>query len=151
MRSISGVSDLQALIKQEVAVSNWVHIGQDRIDAFADATADHQWIHVDPERCMRESPYRTTVAHGFLTLSLISGMFDSALRFDGARMIINYGLNKVRFPAPVPVDSRVRARFTLESVTPFDAGVQMAWSVTMERDGGDRPVCVAELLIRRYS
>ena len=135
MREFHTIDELRALVGQEVALSDWVLVDQARINAFADATADHQWIHVDAERCRRESPFGAPVAHGFLTLSLISGMFDNAVRLTGARMVINYGLNKVRFPAPVPVDSKLRARMTLASITPVD---------------GERPVCVAELLIRRY-
>jgi acyl dehydratase len=151
MREFADVAQLQAAVGHEVALSEWVLIDQARIDAFADATQDHQWIHVDVERCRRESPFGTPVAHGFLTLSLISGMFESAIQLTGARMVINYGLNKVRFPAPVPVDSRVRARMTLRTVTPVDSAVQLEWEVTIEREGGTRPVCVAELLIRRYA
>ena len=150
MRSFATLDELQAALGQEVAVSDWVEIDQARIDAFADATDDHQWIHVDPERCRRESPFGTTVAHGFLTLSLVSGIYERSVVLDGAAVIINYGLNKVRFPAPVPAGSRVRARLLLESVTQVDGATQLQWQVTMERDGGSRPVCVAELLIRRY-
>jgi acyl dehydratase len=150
MREFHTIDELRALVGQEVALSDWVLVDQARINAFADATADHQWIHVDIERCRRESPFGAPVAHGFLTLSLISGMFDNAVRLHGARMVINYGLNKVRFPAPVPVDSKLRARMTLASITPVDGGSQLAWDVTLERSGGERPVCVAELLIRRY-
>ena len=150
MREFHTIDELRALVGQEVALSDWVLVDQARINAFADATADHQWIHVDAERCRRESPFGAPVAHGFLTLSLISGMFDNAVRLTGARMVINYGLNKVRFPAPVPVDSKLRARMTLASITPVDGGFQLAWDVTLEREGGERPVCVAELLIRRY-
>ncbi len=150
MRSFASLDELQAALGEEVAVSDWVEIDQARIDAFADATGDRQWIHVDPERCRRESPFGTTVAHGFLTLSLVSGIYERSVKLDGAAMIINYGLNKVRFPAPVPVGSRVRARLLLESVTQLDGASQLLWQVTMERDGGERPVCVAELMIRRY-
>lgn len=150
MREFTGLDELQALIGQEVGVSPWTEIDQARIDAFADATGDHQWIHVDVERCRRESPFGTPVAHGFLTLSLISGMYDQAVRLNGARLVVNYGLNKVRFPAPVPVGSRVRARMTLTAIAPFDGGAQLEWEVLMERDGGERPVCAAELLVRRY-
>ncbi len=150
MRKFASIEELQAAVGQEVAVSDWIEIDQARIDTFADATSDHQWIHVDVERCRRESPYGTTVAHGFLTLSLISGLYERSVQLDGARMLINYGLNKVRFPAPVPVGSRVRARLLLESVTPVDAASQLLWQVTLEREGTAKPVCVAEMLIRRY-
>jgi acyl dehydratase len=150
VRSFASVAELEAVLGQEVGVSDWIVVDQRRIDAFADATDDHQWIHVDAERCRRESPYRTTIAHGFLTVSLIPGLFEHTLRLEGARMVINYGLNKLRFPAPVPVDSRVRARFVLASLTPVEGAVQLAWQVTIEREGAPRPVCVAELLLRRF-
>lgn len=151
MREFASLAEMQALVGQELAVSDWVEITQERVNLFADATGDHQWIHVDLERCARESPFGGPVAHGFLTLSLISGLFDRALRMVDARMVLNYGLNKVRFPAPVPVGSRVRARLTLQRVEPIDGGAQLEWSVTVEREGGAKPVCVAELLIRRYT
>ena len=150
MRDIATIEEAQALAGSEVAVTDWILIDQARINQFADATNDHQWIHVDPERCKRESPFGGTVAHGFLTLSLISGLFDSAVRLSGARMVLNYGLNKVRFPAPVPVDSRLRARIRLAKVDAIEGGMQLTWEVTMEVDGGAKPVCVAEFLIRRY-
>ena len=150
MRDIATIEEAEALAGSEVAVTDWILIDQARINQFADATNDHQWIHVDPERCKRESPFGGTVAHGFLTLSLISGLFDSAVRLTGAKMVLNYGLNKVRFPAPVPVDSRLRARIRLAKVDAIEGGMQLTWEVTMEVDGGAKPVCVAEFLIRRY-
>ncbi|NIA00178.1 MaoC family dehydratase [Massilia sp. CCM 8734] len=150
MREFSSLAEMQALVGQELAVSDWVEITQQRVNQFADATDDHQWIHVDLERCARESPFGGPVAHGFLTLSLISGLFERALRMVDAKMVVNYGLNKVRFPAPVPVGSRVRARLTLQRVEPIDGGAQLEWSVIVEREGGAKPVCVAELLVRRY-
>ncbi|NHZ39602.1 MaoC family dehydratase [Massilia aquatica] len=150
MREFSSLAGMQALVGQELAVSEWVEITQERVNIFADATDDHQWIHLDLERCARESPFGGPVAHGFLTLSLISGLFARALRMVDAKMVVNYGLNKVRFPAPVPVGSRVRARLTLQQVEPVDGGAQLEWSVIVEREGGARPVCVAELLVRRY-
>ncbi|MDM5180348.1 MaoC family dehydratase [Massilia sp. DJPM01] len=151
MREFSSLAEMQALVGQELAVSDWVEITQERVNLFADATDDHQWIHVDLERCARESPFGGPVAHGFLTLSLISGLFDRTLRMVDAKMVVNYGLNKVRFPAPVPVGSRVRARLALQQVEPIEGGAQLAWSVVVEREGGTKPVCVAELLIRRYA
>ncbi|RSZ60073.1 MaoC family dehydratase [Massilia atriviolacea] len=151
MREFHSLAEMQALVGQELAVSEWVEIAQERVKLFADATDDHQWIHVDLERCARESPFGGPVAHGFLTLSLISGLFERALRMVDAKMVVNYGLNKVRFPAPVPVGSRVRARLTLQQVEPIEGGAQLEWSVVVEREGGAKPVCVAELLIRRYS
>ncbi len=150
MRELATVEEMMALVGQEVALTEWVTVTQERINLFADATDDHQWIHIDAARCEKESPFKRPVAHGFLTLSLISGLFERALRLVDAKMVLNYGLNKVRFPAPVPVDSRVRARMILQKVDPIDGGVQLEWLVTIECEGSDKPVCVAELLIRRY-
>lgn len=148
MRIFDSTTELAALVGQEVALSDWVTVDQARIDAFADATNDHQWIHIDAERCRRESPFGVPVAHGFLTVSLISGFYEQSIRLANAGVVINYGVNKVRFPSPLPVDSRVRARFLLAAIAPFDGGVQLVWQVTIEREGGARPVCVAEMLIR---
>ncbi|MBQ5941806.1 MaoC family dehydratase [Massilia sp. AB1] len=144
--------ELPGLAGQEVALSDWFAVGQERVDAFAEATGDRQWIHVDPERCRRESPFGGPVAHGFLSLSLLPAMLDSALRIEGLRMGLNYGLNKVRFPAPLPVGSRVRARWTLAAAEPVAGGLQLTWEGLVERDGaGDgRPVCAAEFLVRCY-
>ncbi len=150
MREFATLDEMRSLAGQEVAVSEWVEITQQRIGMFADATDDHQWIHVDPERCARESPFKTPVAHGFLTLSLLSSLFEKSMRMADAKMVVNYGMNKVRFPAPVPVGSRVRARLTLLKVSDLADGAQLEWSVVMEREGSDKPVCVAELLMRRY-
>jgi acyl dehydratase len=142
---------LPQLVGTEVAVSDWFAVGQDRVNAFAEATDDRQWIHVDPERCARESPFKAPVAHGFLTLSLLPAMLESAVRIDGMRMGVNYGLNKVRFPAPLPSGSRVRARWRLLAADPIDGGLQLDWEAAIEREGGERPVCVAEFLIRAYA
>lgn len=150
MREFATLADMQAQIGQEVAVSEWVEISQQRISQFADATDDHQWIHVDPERAARESPFGGTVAHGFLTLSLLPAMLVNALHMADMKMGINYGLNKVRFPAPVPAGSRVRARMTINAIEAIDGGAQIRWGVVVEREGGDKPVCVAEFLMRRY-
>lgn len=150
MREIASIDDLAALAGQEVAVSGWVDMAQSRVNQFADATSDHQWIHVDLERARRESPYGGPIAHGFLTLSLLPAMLETAMRVDGVRLVINYGLNKVRFTAPVPVGSRVRARFTLHAVEPIEQGMQFAWESVIEVEGGQKPACVAELLIRLY-
>ena len=147
MRELDCFDDL---VGTEVALSDWMAMPQSRIDTFADATADHQWIHTDPARCARESPFGVPVAHGFLTLSLIPALFENAVRLVGAKMVLNYGLNKVRFPAPVAVDARVRARITLLAVDPFEGGLQLTWQVVIEADGGAKPVCVAEMLMRRY-
>lgn len=150
MREFANLGEMRALLGQEVAVSGWVDITQDRVNLFADATDDHQWIHVDLERCARESPFGGPIAHGFLTLSLVSSMFEQAIRMIDANMVVNYGLNKVRFPAPVPVGSRVRARMTLAKIEDIDGGAQLEFNVVIEREGGSKPVCVAELLLRRY-
>ncbi|MES2939891.1 MAG: MaoC family dehydratase [Pseudomonadota bacterium] len=150
MKTIESLADVAALVGQEVAVTDWVTVTQEQVNRFAEATGDHQWIHVDAARAAA-GPFGTTIAHGFLTLSLLPRFFESAMEIRGSRMGINYGLNKVRFPAPVPVGSRLRARFRLLACDPVDNnGVQMTWEVTMEREGGTKPVCVAESLIRRY-
>jgi acyl dehydratase len=130
--------------------SSWVEIPQSRIDAFAEATGDHQWIHVDPEQAAA-GPFRTTIAHGYLTLSLLPvASYEVVPRDPEARMGINYGLNRVRFPAPVPVGSRVRATFEVVSVDEIDGGSQVTLAATVEREGGDKPVCVAEVVFRNY-
>jgi acyl dehydratase len=152
MREIATLDELKDLVGQEVAVSGWFGMSQARIDLFAEATDDHQWIHVDRERSERESPYGDTVAHGFLTLALLPAMLASALRMVDMKMGLNYGLNRVRFPGPVPVNSRVRGRLTLSSVQILaDGGAQLVWEIVVEREGSDKPVCVAEFLMRRYS
>jgi acyl dehydratase len=150
MRDIADLEELKTLTGTEVAVSDWFAITQERVDTFADATSDHQWIHVDVERCKRESPFGGPVAHGFLTLSLLPAMFENAVRMVDVNMALNYGLNKVRFPAPVAVGSRLRARLTLGSVEHIDGGAQLVWSVVVECEGNSRPVCVAEFVMRRY-
>lgn len=132
-------------------VSPWREVAQDAITQFAGVTGDRQWIHVDTERAPRESPYGTTIAHGFLSLSLISSLLRDAVgAITGTRMTINYGLNKVRFPAPVPAGSRVRGRCTLQQIAPIDGGVQATWQVLVERDGAVKPACAAEWLVRYY-
>ena len=150
MRDIADLEELKALTGTEVALSDWIDINQQRVDRFADATSDHQWIHVDAERCKRESPFGGPVAHGFLTLSLLPAMFENALRMLDVRMALNYGLNKVRFPAPVPAGSRLRAHLTLASIDAIEGGAQLVWSVVVECEGSERPVCVAEFVMRRY-
>jgi acyl dehydratase len=142
--------DLAALVGQEVAVSPWFEIAQDRIDLFAKATEDFQWIHVDQERA-RHSPFGGTVAHGFLTLSMLPRLTESALEITDRKMGVNYGLNKVRFTAPVPAGAKIRGRFTLAKLEPIDGGVQTTWSVVVEREGGDKPVMVAESISRHYA
>jgi acyl dehydratase len=150
MREIASLEELMGLAGTEVAVSDWIEVTQERINTFADATQDNQWIHVDPERCARESPFGRPVAHGFLTLSLLPVMFENAVRMLDVRMVLNYGLNKVRFPAPVPVDSRMRARMTLSSVEEIEGGAQLVWAVVVECEGMPKPVCIAEFVMRRY-
>ncbi len=132
----------------ELGPSEWKEIAQQRIDAFAEATEDHQWIHVDPERAAA-GPFGTTIGHGYLTLSLLVPFAYELLPVEGG-MALNYGLDRVRFPAPVPVGSRVRARFRVEDVTEVEGGVQVKLAATVEREGHDKPVCVAELLFRYY-
>ncbi len=150
MKTFQTLSDLAACTGQEVAVSDWLTITQQQVNLFADATGDHQWIHVDPERAAA-GPFGGTIAHGFLTLSLLPKFFESSFEIIESRMGVNYGLNKVRFMAPVPVGSRLRARMTLLSAEPIEGnGLQMAWEVTVEREGAAKPVCVAESLVRRY-
>ena len=150
MKIFETIAELASYIGQEVAVSDWITITQQQVNLFADATGDHQWIHVDPERAA-DGPFGGPIAHGFLPLSLIPKFFESSFDIRGSRMGVNYGLNKVRFTAPVPVGSRLRARMKLLSAEPIDKdGMQMAWEVTVEREGSERPVCVAESLVRRY-
>ena len=143
------LSDLEPLVGQEIGVSDWIDVDQSRIDAFAGATDDFQWIHVDAERAAR-GPFGATIAHGYLTLSLVAPMSYSALVIGDTPMGINYGLNRVRFIAPVPVGSRLRGRFKLLEYKVIDGGAQLTCEVTIERDGADRPVCVAESISRRY-
>lgn len=143
------MEELRRRIGQEIGVSDWVAVTQDRIDRFADATGDHQWIHVDPERAAR-SPFGGTIAHGFLTLSLIPYLTAETLAFPPARMTINYGLNRVRFTAPVRAGTRVRARFELVTMDDIPGGEQLTWKITIEREGSQKPACVAEAVWRRY-
>jgi acyl dehydratase len=150
MIELPDLDTLRRQIGQEIAVSDWITISQDRIDAFAEATDDRQWIHVDPARAAVESPFRTTIAHGFLTLSLASSLVCRTLSLDRFRMAINYGLNRVRFITPVPVYSRVRGRFSPIAVEEASGGVQVTWGITFERDGADKPCCVAEWVVRYY-
>jgi acyl dehydratase len=150
MIEISDVAALRDRIGDEIAVGEWFPITQERIDQFADATGDHQWIHVDAARAAAESPYRATIAHGFLTLSLVSTLLRDAVTFTGLRLAINYGLNRVRFVSAVPSGSRIRGRFVLASVEAVEDGFQVAWKVTVERDGSEKPCCVAEWLVRYY-
>ena len=141
---------LENRVGEEIAVSPWLEITQERIDLFAKATEDFQWIHVDPERA-KGSPFGTTIAHGFLTLSMLPKLTESTFQFADRKMGVNYGLNRVRFTAPVPAGSRIRGRFTLAKFEKIEGnGVQTTWSVTLEREGGDKPVMVAETISRHY-
>jgi len=149
MRTFAHISHLKAFLGEEVGVSEWVLIDQNRVNLFADATGDHQWIHTDPERAAK-GPFRTAIAHGYLTLSLLVPLADSACKVQGVTMTVNYGLNKVRFPAPVPVASRIRARVALIAVDEINGGVQVTWGLTMQREGATKPVCVAESVTRLY-
>ena len=152
MREFEPLADLKACIGQEVAISPWETITQERIDKFAEATGDYQWIHVDPVRSAKEGPFVTTIAHGFLTLSLLPQFFQKTIKLKDVKMGVNYGLNKVRFTSPVPVGSKLRARLTLQAVDDIaENGAQVTWLVTVEREGSDRPVCVAESIGRRYT
>lgn len=151
MATTIALDALPTRVGSEVAVSDWFEVGQDRIATFAEATDDRQWIHLAPERCKRESPFGQPVAHGFLTLSLLPAMLGSALAIEGMRMGVNYGLNKVRFPSPLPAGSRVRGRWTLRGADAVAGGWQFCWDVTIEADGAAKPVCVAEFLIRCYA
>jgi acyl dehydratase len=144
------VSTLRDRIGQEVAVSDWVTITQERINQFADATGDRQWIHIDAARAAAESPFKTTIAHGFLTLSLLSALIRDAMQFTGLRMAINYGMNRLRFVAPVPVGSRIRARFTASAVEDAGGSLQVTWQATVEREHSEKPVLIADWLVRYY-
>jgi acyl dehydratase len=150
MRSFATMAELETLIGEEVAVGDWIEVTQERIQLFADATGDHQWIHLDQERAAA-GPFGTTIAHGFLTLSLLPEMAAHAFEVRDTRMGVNYGLNRVRFPAPVPSGSRLRGRFRLLRVDQLEGGAQITMEVTMEREGSDKPVCVAESVARRYT
>jgi len=150
MKTFRNLAELPALVGQEVAVSDWLTITQEQVNLFAQATGDHQWIHVDVERA-KAGPFGAPIAHGFLTLSLLPKFIESAISIENTRMGVNYGLNKVRFTSPVPVGSRLRARIKLLDCQPVDnGGMQMTWQVTVEREGSDKPACVAESLTRRY-
>jgi len=150
MKSFATLAELQYLVGQEIAVGDWVEVTQERIQRFAEATGDHQWIHVDPERA-KAGPFGTTIAHGFLTLSLLPEMAANAFEVRDTKMGVNYGLNRVRFPAPVPSGSRLRGHFRLLKYEPLEGGAQLTTEVKMEREGSDKPVCIAESVARRYT
>ena len=144
------LEDLRACVAREAFLTDWVTVTQKRIDLFAEATDDYQWIHVDADRAKRESPFGSTIAHGFLTLALLGRFYDIHLFLPFCEMGINYGLNKVRFTNPVRAESRVRGRFLLERLDDIDGGIQLTFMVTIELEGSDRPACVAESVVRQY-
>lgn len=151
-RVIEGIEELKTLAGQEVGASDWIEMAQSRVNDFADATEDHQWIHIDAERAKSDSPFGGTIAHGFLTLSLLPHMAAQAFKVQGDfKMGINYGLNRLRFPSPVPVGSRLRARFTLQSVEDIPGGAQIIWAVIVEVEGAEKPSLAAEWLVRYYA
>lgn len=151
MLEIPNAAWLRERLGQEVAVGDWMQLTQERINQFAEATDDRQWIHVDPARAAAESPFKSTIAHGFLTLSLVSVLTRKAMTWSGLRMAVNYGLNRVRFVAPVPAGARIRGRFSPIALEDAAGGsVQVTWSVTIEREQGDKPAAVAEWLVRYY-
>lgn len=150
-RVVASVEELKNLAGREIGLSDWFEVTQQRINGFADAIEDRQWIHTDPGRAKKESPYGATIAHGFLTLSLMGHLMAQVFEVRGVRMSINYGLNRVRFPGPVRSGSRIRARVVLDSLMDFDGGSEAAFSVTVESEGVAKPCCVAEWIVRYYS
>jgi acyl dehydratase len=146
----AGIADAKTMLGQEVGVSDWMLIDQERVSGFAQVTGDQQWIHVDVERARRESPYGGPIAHGYLTVSLLAKFAGECIAVDGIRLAVNYGLNRVRFAAPVKVGSRIRARFVLAAVDDIEGGAQMQWQATVEIEGGEKPACIAEMLTRWY-
>jgi acyl dehydratase len=150
MRTITGMDELRRASGETLGTSGWHEVTQDAIDAFADVTGDHQWIHVDPERA-KDTPFGGTIAHGYYTLSLAPMLTEQVMRLEGFAFAVNYGLNRVRFPAPVPVDSKVRMTARLAHLEDIPGGAQMTLELTFEREGGEKPVCVAETLARVYA
>jgi acyl dehydratase len=142
---------MKVLVGQEIGVSDWHPVTQQEVNLFADATHDHQWIHVDPERCKRESPFGGPIAHGYYTLSLAPALLGEVLRVEGVRMGVNYGINKMRLPSPVPVGARVRLRATLAGYEPFDGGASGTIGLVFEVEGQQKPACVAEVIYRYYA
>ncbi len=149
-RTIESVEQLRSLIGQEVGTSQWLSVTQEMIDRFAAVTLDDQWIHTDVKRCASESPFGTTIAHGFLTLSLLSYLHRETVRVEGGKMAINYGLNRVRFVSPVKVNSRIRTRSKVAAVDDFTGGVQVTWQINVEVEDSDKPALVAEWIGRLY-
>jgi acyl dehydratase len=151
MTTITTIAELPSLKGQELGQSDWFEVTQDRVNTFADATDDHQWIHIDVERAKAESPFGGPIGHGYLTLSLLIPMWSQVLTVTDTTMAVNYGLNKVRFPAPVPVGSKIRLTATLKEVEEVAGGLQVTASAVIEREGGDKPVCIAEPVFRFYA
>jgi acyl dehydratase len=149
MREINGIEELKGLEGEELGSTDWHEVTQEDVNAFADATGDHQWIHVDPERA-KDTPFGGTIAHGYYTLSLSPRMMDEIATFKGIQFALNYGLGKVRFPAPLPVGSRFRATARVTDITEVAGGIQVTTQMTYEREGGDKPVCVADTIARFY-
>jgi acyl dehydratase len=150
MRTITGMDELRRASGETLGTSGWHEVTQDAIDAFADVTGDHQWIHVDPERA-KDTPFGGTIAHGYYTLALAPMLTEQVMRLEGFAFAVNYGLNRVRFPAPVPVNSKVRMTARLASLEDIPGGAQMTLELTFEREGGEKPVCVAETVARVYA
>jgi acyl dehydratase len=148
-RIFTSPDELRAAVGERLGYTDWLEIDQKRIDLFAEATGDHQWIHVDPQRAAT-GPFGATIAHGYLTLSLLPLFGPQLIQVEGVRMGVNYGTNKVRFPAPVPVGSRLRSTAVITGVDDVPGGVQVIVAFTVEREGGDKPVCVAESVVRYY-
>ena len=150
MSTTATLAELPGLLGRDLGSSDWFEITQDRVNTFADATDDHQWIHLDVERAKAESPFGGPIAHGYLTLSLVIPMWAQILTVSDASLAVNYGLNKVRFPAPVPVGAKIRLTATLSGVEEIKGGYQVTVAAVIEREGGDKPVCVAEVVYRYY-
>jgi len=146
----AGIADAKARIGQEIGVTDWMLIDQERVNAFAKVTGDEQWIHVDAERAKRESPFGGPIAHGYLTLSLLAKFAQECIAIEGVKLAVNYGLNRVRFASPVKVGSRVRARFVLGAVDDIPGGAQIVWQAVIEIEGSDKPACAAEMVTRWY-
>ena len=146
----AGIDDARSRLGQEIGISDWMLIDQERVNAFAEVTGDRQWIHVDADRARRESPFGAPIAHGYLTLSLLAKFAGECIAVEGIKLAVNYGLNRVRFSSPVKVGSRVRARFVLAGVDNIAGGAQMLWQATVEIEGAEKPACIAEMVTRWY-
>jgi acyl dehydratase len=146
----ASIADAKSKLGREIGISDWMLIDQDRVNDFARVTGDHQWIHVDVPRAQAESPFGGPIAHGYLTLSLLAKFAQECIQVDGVRLAVNYGLNRVRFAAPVNVGRRIRARFVLIAAEDIPGGVQLVWQAVIEIEGGDKPACVAEMVTRWY-